>query len=209
VPIFSEIVGRISPRALRVLRVQGFLDMGRIERVLPAQGAVLEVGCGYGHVISHLAELRPDLSFLGVDPDPRAIEMARSTWRRDNLSFQIGTAEEVVGQYEIVLLLHVLHHLPPAGEESLVRAAAARLSGDGALVVNEMRDGHCRIGLLLDHYVSRSPALVRTDVELREAIAGSLQLTRWETFRKGLIGQVLITAFPVASIDPAESLPRS
>lgn len=195
-PLFSRVVSRISPEALRALRLRVFMDMPRLVRLLPPAGAVLDVGCGYGHVASGLAELRPDLTFHGIDPDPEAIAAARSAWRLPNLSFDQARIEQVAGEYAVVLIAHVLHHLPRVEDEPVLTIAAARLERGGRLVINEMRDGHCRFGEWLDRYVSGTPAMVRSDRQLRASLEPLFDVVAWETFRKGGMGQVLIEAAP-------------
>ena len=84
-PPFSQLVSRVSPSLLRAIRDYFFNEMDEIRSVLPSTGSVLGVGCGYGHVISVLARRRPDVPFMGVNPDSDAIERASKSWSLENI----------------------------------------------------------------------------------------------------------------------------
>lgn len=78
----------------------------------------LDVGCGGGDVLRRLAQwaAQDGLSpcFVGVDPDPRAIDHARAEFTPANLHFVRGTAGELADageRFDVVLSNHVLHHL--------------------------------------------------------------------------------------------------
>lgn len=193
-PLFSRIVSRISPSFLRGIRNRLFLDMETIAAALPAAGRVLEVGCGYGHVISRLAESRSDLQFVGVDPDEDAIERARAVWKLPNLVFVTGGVESLPGEFDLVLLLDVIHHLPRGQEEAIVHHCARRLKPGGRLLVKEMPEGDSALGIFLDTYVSRCPPLVRGDDEIREALASAFEILEWKTSRQLTIGHLYVLA---------------
>ena len=132
-PLFSRILSRVSPRLLRTLRLRVFIDRERIRSALPASGTVVEVGCGYGHITSWLAEERPDLAFVGEDIDERAIASARRLWPRGNLRFVVSGQADAKAPADLVLLLHVLHHVPEALVAKVVtRAAACLAPGDAS-----------------------------------------------------------------------------
>lgn len=56
----------------------------------PGRVAVLDVGCGLGHLHDYLAERRDDFAYLGVDVVPEFVEEARRTHRGDpRASFEL------------------------------------------------------------------------------------------------------------------------
>jgi SAM-dependent methyltransferase len=193
-PLFSRIMSRVSPSLLRGIRNHLFLDLGKIAAALPPTGRVLEVGCGYGHVISWLAESRSDLEFVGVDPDRDAISRARETWSLPNLVFEAREVEALEGEFDLVLLLDVIHHLPRGGEEAILRACAGRLKPTGRLLIKEMPEGKSNLGVFLDTYISRCPPLVRKDEELRRAIDPCFRVLSWTQGSKLAIGDLHVLA---------------
>jgi 2-polyprenyl-3-methyl-5-hydroxy-6-metoxy-1,4-benzoquinol methylase len=76
---------------------------------------VLDVGCGGGDVLRRLARLarRDGLSatFLGIDPDPRAIAFARAQEPLPGVSFEQADVRNLSTHFDLVLSNHVLHHL--------------------------------------------------------------------------------------------------
>jgi 2-polyprenyl-3-methyl-5-hydroxy-6-metoxy-1,4-benzoquinol methylase len=100
---------------------------------------VLDLGCGGGDIIARLAAwARADglrAEWLGVDPDPRALPIAR---RREapGLSFRSvdSAALRAEGaEFDLVLSNHVLHHLD---DDALQRFAADSLALSRGLVLH-------------------------------------------------------------------------
>jgi 2-polyprenyl-3-methyl-5-hydroxy-6-metoxy-1,4-benzoquinol methylase len=76
------------------------------------------------------------LEAIGIDPDSRAIDYARSLPSLDGLSLRQATSAELRGeQFEIIVSNHVLHHLEPGGLEDIL-ADSKRLSAPGGVVVH-------------------------------------------------------------------------
>ena len=89
----------------------------RAVELLPAEGHVVELGCGVGVGLSHLARRRPDLSFRGVDMSREAIEYGRHHFGDiPNLRLEVQPAEltELARGIEsgtFLVALEVLEHL--------------------------------------------------------------------------------------------------
>jgi tRNA G46 methylase TrmB len=69
---------------------RGHLEDSRrrlVEREVVAQtaagGTVLELGCGPGGMLAQLAAAHPDVTFLGLDVEPKMIDYARSHHLRE------------------------------------------------------------------------------------------------------------------------------
>ena len=88
-----------------------------VDAALPAAGggdggrAAIDVGCGSGANVAAL----PDRFFrVGIDPEPRAIELART--RHPAVEFRCGSAPDDVADLlpraDLVLLTDVLEHVP-------------------------------------------------------------------------------------------------
>jgi 2-polyprenyl-3-methyl-5-hydroxy-6-metoxy-1,4-benzoquinol methylase len=193
-PLFSQIVSRISPSLLRSIRLNIFIDRGRIRSALPDRGTVVELGCGYGHITSWLAELRPDLTFVGVDIDEKAIAAARRMWRMPNVRFDVSKDTHFGEPAALVMLLHVLHHVPEELVNKVVSDAGNLLSPGGKLLVEEMDHLRCGFGVFLDTHVSHAPPIVRTDEQLRALLEPLFSIQSWERFRYTQIGRVRILA---------------
>ncbi|WP_159501763.1 methyltransferase domain-containing protein [Microbacterium sp. 18062] len=108
-------------------------------RSLGRPARVLDLGCGGGDVIARLARLAADdglrAEWLGVDPDPRALPVAR---RRSGagLGFRCVDSTALRGEgerFDLVLSNHVLHHL---SDDELLRFAEDSLALSSGLVLH-------------------------------------------------------------------------
>lgn len=85
-----------------------------------APRTLLDCACGSGYGSFLLAQALPSTTVIGADLDPRAIEVARSAYRRDNLRFVRGDLEAwsagddlelSIGSPEAVVSFDTLEHL--------------------------------------------------------------------------------------------------
>jgi len=122
-------------RALALLAVpypEGAEAAGFSVMYLPrvAGGEVLDVGCGGGAFLERMREL--GWRTVGVEPDPRAVEVARV---RRGLDVRTGTLEEqrfADGRFDAVTSSHVIEHVhDPLG----FLAECARVTRPGGRVV--------------------------------------------------------------------------
>lgn len=117
---------------------------GEIVSRLPAEGAALDLGCGYGHFCWYLALEHPNMSVLGCDLDDRKIDAARSVVAPEGIrtpDFRRGRAEDVFakdGNFASITVVDVLYLLPLAAQRALVDWSAHRLAGGGSLVIKAL-----------------------------------------------------------------------
>ncbi|MFJ6677789.1 methyltransferase domain-containing protein [Microbacterium sp. NPDC091382] len=104
-------------------------------RQLARPARVLDVGSGGGDVVARLAAWAErdglEVQWLGIDPDPRALEVAR-TRESETVSFAATDAAELRGAgdtFDLVLSNHVLHHLDADELENFAADTRALSSG--------------------------------------------------------------------------------
>lgn len=111
--------------------------------VLPAEGRILDVGCGFGLFSAYFGLMCPARRMVGVDPSARRIEMARTVARKLDLranEYHVGTAETlaVEGSFDAIFMLDVLHHVPPESQLSLLEHLRDRLAPDGVMLIKDV-----------------------------------------------------------------------
>jgi 2-polyprenyl-3-methyl-5-hydroxy-6-metoxy-1,4-benzoquinol methylase len=109
---------------------------------------LLDVGCGVGLLSFYLRERGFEQSITGVDVDERKVRRASDAarGRYDGLTFAEHNAAQKLPDFEgHVAVLDVLHYLPPARQESLLREFAASVC-DGAMLLlrDSPRNGSAR-----------------------------------------------------------------
>ncbi len=134
---------------------------------------VLDLGCGGGDVITRLARQATadglEVEWLGVDPDPRAIEVAsRRRQIRDaagSVRFERTDSSGLIAageSFDLVLSNHVLHHL---GADELTRfAAESRVLSRGIVLHGDIERGRIAYGLYTIAVTPLAPgSFLRTD----------------------------------------------
>jgi cyclopropane fatty-acyl-phospholipid synthase-like methyltransferase len=137
---YSGVIRAYSTLRFSIIHVR-FLE--EIEQYLPARGTVLDLGCGFGLFALYMATCRPDIRLVGLDLNPRRIDIARATAAKlgiANCSFMQqdlcdwSPSEPVAGAY----VLDVLHHLPPETADRLIAGIHARLDPGGRFIVKDV-----------------------------------------------------------------------
>lgn len=112
-----------------------------IEQFVPKQGAILNLGCGYGFLDYMLQFTSKERSIIGVDYDAEKIAIAQHGYtREERLQFVQGDISEFEfnQRYDAILLMDVLHYLSKDKQQALLIRCAQSLHEQGVLIV---RDG--------------------------------------------------------------------
>ena len=113
----------------------------KLERRFADGARVLDVGCGAGWALVHLAERFPKTTCVGVDIEPRSIELANDLIRSRGLARRCAArvmgAERLAedGAYDIATSFLVVHEIPPAVKEDAFRGVARCLVPGGSFVI--------------------------------------------------------------------------
>jgi 2-polyprenyl-3-methyl-5-hydroxy-6-metoxy-1,4-benzoquinol methylase len=113
---------------------------------VPKGSAVLDIGCGTGAFLLHLARCGLLRFGVGMDVSPRALVAARRAWRGNsrNSSSQIEFVLHEEGrkkwqpEWDVVSMIDVLHHIPPDSQREFVMAALAAVRPGGLFLYKEM-----------------------------------------------------------------------
>lgn len=139
----------------------------RIVPHVPPGSSVLDVGCGSGVFLGFLAGTVPGMSGVGFDSSGAAIGVAlrmadrvRELGLEAALRFVRLEAAEPwpEGQFDVVSLVDVMHHVAPAGQKDMIDKAAAKVKPGGLLLYKDMAERpwmHAWLNRLHDLIVAR------------------------------------------------------
>lgn len=137
-PAFRRLFGR-HERAVALLYRGIFIDVTRLSALIgewvPQARQILEVGCGEGAITEHLARLYPSANITAIDVTPRVGRLFSGN--QDRVQFVQMTVQAIAaakpGQFDLVILSDVLHHVPIPVREQLLAAVHSTLASGGRL----------------------------------------------------------------------------
>ena len=95
----------------------------------------LDFGCGFGTFAKMLAVKHPSVQVYGIDMDGEKIQMGKRRYNLPNL--QLMHSEEIIGKYDSVTSLLVLHET--ANPKQTLNDLHEHLENDGRIMIHEFR----------------------------------------------------------------------
>jgi SAM-dependent methyltransferase len=122
-----------------ILRVKLLAVM---DLLLPAEGRLLDVGCGFGLWSAYFGQMQPGRRLVGVDPAEGRIAMARRVAERcavtaEFIADDVRTAR-LEGPFAGAYILDVLHHIPHDDQRPVLERLRDLLAPDGVLVIKDI-----------------------------------------------------------------------
>ena len=98
---------------------------------------VLDIGCGTGTFVVRMKRAHPDVEVTGLDPDPKALGLARAKLARERLSVRLdqGFSDALPyadASFDRVFSSFMFHHLPAEEKERTVREVRRVLAPRGS-----------------------------------------------------------------------------
>lgn len=84
--------------------------MPQLEKFLPEKGRLLEIGCAMGTLLNEIRKL--GWKVVGIEPEAWTYKLARNKYKLDVINSTFQEAELEESSFDVVLLLHVIEHLP-------------------------------------------------------------------------------------------------
>ena len=119
-------------------------NYNQFHNLLPLNGRILDLGCGYGFLCYMLAFRSEERIVKGIDYDADKIETAQRGYsRNERISFEVGDVTSFpLEKYNAIVIADVLHYLTPANQELTIKRAIAALEPGGTLII---RDGNAEL----------------------------------------------------------------
>ncbi|MBK6693827.1 MAG: class I SAM-dependent methyltransferase [Myxococcales bacterium] len=136
-PLFERAYAEIRFSILRP-KLLSVMDL-----LLPDEGRILDVGCGFGLFAAYFGQTHPGRSIVGVDPNARRVKLARhvaSELGLDGHSFEVGDVRQarLEGPFAGAYVLDVMHHIPAAEQEPTLARMADLLAPGGVLLIKDI-----------------------------------------------------------------------
>jgi 2-polyprenyl-3-methyl-5-hydroxy-6-metoxy-1,4-benzoquinol methylase len=117
-----------------------------MDLLLPDEGRILDVGCGFGLFASYFGQMQPRRRILGVDPNARRVDLAGRVAAAvglggpDGPRFHVGDVRDaaLVGPFAGIYVLDVMHHIPEADQLPVLRRLRDLLEPGGVLVIKDI-----------------------------------------------------------------------
>jgi 2-polyprenyl-3-methyl-5-hydroxy-6-metoxy-1,4-benzoquinol methylase len=139
--LFAE--APLVPRTLQTYRPY-ICPFDVLLEFVPASSTVLDIGCGAGLFLALLAKYKGVAAATGVDLNAQAISIANAMKERAHLGAQVeymvgsASGELPGGEFDVVSMIDVLHHVPPEAQNDALRQAAAKVRPGGLFVFKDM-----------------------------------------------------------------------
>ena len=119
------------------------LNIHSFSELLPHQGLIIDIGCGYGVLANYLSLCLPDNRILGIDLDRKRIDSANMTIKnRKNITFRSENAEESnLPSCTGIVMTDFLHHVRPPDQQKILENAFICLRKGGTLLIAEADPG--------------------------------------------------------------------
>lgn len=144
----------------------------------PSARRILEVGCGEGAVTERLRTAYPEAEITPKDIMPQVGRLYRGSL--DGVRFVRRPVQEIAatepGQYDMVVLTDVQHHVPIASRQGLLDAIRTTLAPGGTFVFKDWERNHTSIHWLChasDRWLTGDRVSYMTRAEMRGRLAKS------------------------------------
>ena len=111
-----------------------------IERHVPREGTIVDIGCGYGLLANFLVLRSSKRDVTGIDLSVRRIRVAQKTTdNRKKIQFKLMDALDLqLGEYSAVVMSDFLHHIGCEIQDELLARCYQKLPSGGLLIIEEV-----------------------------------------------------------------------
>jgi len=139
----SAVAAKLFPGGPLIQRLRPYIcPFEQLLPFVPPGASVLDVGCGAGLFLGLLAAEGRLGAGVGFDSAPAAIARAQRMRERLGAPLEFHRLDAAArwpdGEFDVVSIVDVMHHVPPAAQRRVFLAAAARVRAGGTLLYKDM-----------------------------------------------------------------------
>jgi 2-polyprenyl-3-methyl-5-hydroxy-6-metoxy-1,4-benzoquinol methylase len=110
-----------------------------IHTLIPKEGRILDIGCGYGFMDYALYFASPRRIITGIDYDEEKIQVANNCFSKDeNVNFIMTDARNFSYEnYDAIIMSDVLHYLDSDSQKRLIEKCCESLNPEGVLLIRD------------------------------------------------------------------------
>jgi 1-acyl-sn-glycerol-3-phosphate acyltransferase len=107
--------------------------------LVPPEGKVLDIGCGYGFMGYMLNFVSPQRQITGIDYDEQKISTADHCFsKNENVQFRFANVMEYpFEQYNSIIMSDILHYLKPEEQRIVIEKSIRHLLPGGNIIIRE------------------------------------------------------------------------
>jgi uncharacterized protein len=147
--------------------------------LLPIQGKILDIGCGYGFMAYMLQFTSRGREVTGIDYDDEKIEVANCCFsKNDKIKFSsVNILDFVFEKYDGIILADILHYLSPSGQREVIEKSIRSLRPGGRIIIREGNrdlEGRHRGTRLTEFFSTRLFGFNKTSPEGLSYLSGAM-----------------------------------
>ena len=110
-----------------------------IEEVIPTEGRILDLGCGFGILSNYLYLKSNKRKIIGLDYSKKRITNAKKTIRNKNLQFKVSNLiTDKIPKANCYVLIDFLHHIIRQHHNEILKKIFNSLETGGTLIFQEI-----------------------------------------------------------------------
>ena len=132
ISIFTKIYNKLRPL---------IIPISLIEKFVPENGMIIDIGCGYGTFASYLAKKSENRNVIGIDISEKRIEQANKLYQDlSNLKFickDINDAD--IPKANAITAIDIIHHIPTLElQTKLLESCFSVLQDKGKIIIKDV-----------------------------------------------------------------------
>lgn len=117
------------------------VPFSKIEKLIPKEGRILDLGCGNGLFANYMNLTSDKRTIVGIDLNKNRVQAAQETLNGNSqMEFDFGDVNDVnLDDIQIMTLIDLLHHMPYHEQEKLLNSIYDNLNDGGIVIVKDLK----------------------------------------------------------------------